>query len=132
MQTHVKVLGWLNVVLGGMGVVIALAVMASAQWLAHLLHNVNAEFEVPVALIQVGVSVVVGVILLTSLPCLVLGFGLLSVRPWGRVLGLVLSAVLLLNFPFGTAVALYGFWVLLKPETEALFRDSAGGSLRPR
>lgn len=133
MEVHVKVLAWLNVVLGGLGVVFALAAMASAQWLAHLLHNVNAEFEVPVALIQVVVTVVLGTILVSSLPCLILGFGLLNFRPWARILGLVLSALLLLNFPFGTAVALYAFWVLLKPETEALFTagaatGSAGGS----
>jgi hypothetical protein len=137
MELHVKVLAWLNVVLGGLGVVFALGAMAGAQWLAEMLHNVNAEFEVPLALIQVLVTVVLGAILVSSLPCLVLGFGLLNLRPWARILGLVLSALLLLNFPFGTVVALYAFWVLLKPETEALFKaaaatGSAGGSLRPR
>lgn len=137
MQTHVKVLAWLNVVLGGMGVVFALGAMASAQWLAQALHDVNAEFEVPLALIQVVVTVILGTILVSSLPCLILGFGLLNFRPWARILGLVLCALLLLNFPFGTAVALYGFWVLLKPETEALFQAAgatnyAGGSRHPR
>jgi len=134
MVTHVKVLAWLNVILGGLGVVCALAAMAVGQWLAHLLHNVNAEFEVPLAIIQVAITVVLGAIVVSSLPCLLLGFGLLNFRPWARILGLVLSAVLLLNFPFGTVVALYAFWVLLKPETEALFAPtgSAGGSLRPR
>lgn len=125
MEVHVKVLAWLNVVLGGLGVVFALAAMASAQWLAHLLHNVNAEFEIPLALIQVVVTVILGTILISSLPCLVLGFGLLNFRPWARILGLVLSALLLLNFPFGTAVALYAFWVLLRPEAEALFNRGA-------
>ncbi len=137
MQTHVKVLAWLNVVLGGMGVVFALGAMASAQWLAQALHDVNAEFEVPLALIQVVVTVILGAIMVSSLPCLILGFGLLNFRPWARILGLVLCALLLLNFPFGTAVALYGFWVLLKPETEALFQAAgatsyAGGSRHPR
>ncbi|MCL4796725.1 MAG: hypothetical protein KJZ84_19330 [Bryobacteraceae bacterium] len=136
MQTHVKVLAWLNVVLGGMGVVFALGAMASAQWLAQVLHDVNAEFEVPLALIQVVVTVILGTIMVSSLPCLILGFGLLNFRPWARILGLLLCALLLLNFPFGTAVALYGFWVLLKPETEALFQPAgatnyAGGSRHP-
>lgn len=137
METHVRILAWLNVVLGGLGVVFALGAMTGAQWLAGLLHNVNAEFEVPLALIQVVVTVILSTIMVSSLPCLVLGFGLLNFRPWARILGLVLSALLLLNFPTGTLVALYAFWVLLKPETEALFKaaavtGSAGGSLRPR
>jgi hypothetical protein len=41
------------------------------------------------------------------------------------VLGLVLAALNLLNVPLGTALSLYAFWVLLKPETEALFKNPA-------
>jgi len=33
----------------------------------------------------------------------------------------VLCAINLLHVPLGTILGLYGFWVLLKPETEALF-----------
>jgi hypothetical protein len=137
MELHVKILAWLNVLLGGLGVACALAAMTVGQWLATVLHNVNAEFEVPLAIIQVGVTVILGAIIVSSLPCLILGFGLLNFRPWARILGLVLSAILLLNFPFGTVVALYAFWVLLKPETEILFKadaatGSAGGNPRPR
>ena len=58
-----------------------------------------------------------------SLPCLVLGYGLMNLRPWARVMGLVLAALNLLNVPIGTAISLYAFWVLLKPETEALFKQ---------
>lgn len=125
MEFHVKVLAWLNVALGGLGVVIALGAMASAQWLARVLHDVNAEFEIPLALIQVSATVVLGTILVSSLPCLVLAFGLLNFRPWARILGLVLSALLLLNFPAGTLVGIYAFWVLLKPETDAVFQAAA-------
>jgi hypothetical protein len=37
-------------------------------------------------------------------------------------LTIILSALHLFNVPFGTALGVYGFWVLLSPETEALFR----------
>ena len=43
MELHVKVLAWLNVVLGGLGVVFALGAMAGAQWLAGVVPNVNAR-----------------------------------------------------------------------------------------
>jgi len=34
---------------------------------------------------------------------------------------IVLSALDLIHIPFGTVLGIYGFWVLLNPETEAMF-----------
>ena len=34
---------------------------------------------------------------------------------------IVLSALHLINIPFGTVLAVYGLWVLLSKETESLF-----------
>ena len=42
-------------------------------------------------------------------------------QSWARIGGLILSALNLLNFPFGTALGFYGLWVLLNKETEAAF-----------
>jgi hypothetical protein len=47
--------------------------------------------------------------------------GLLKFQPWARVLTIVLCAINLLNVPFGTALGIYGLWVLLNSETEQLF-----------
>ena len=122
MATHVRILAWLNIALGTMGILAALAVFAGGQLIPVILAQAAGdEAAIPVAVIQMIVTVVTSIVLVMSLPCLVLGFGLHNFRPWARVLGLVLAAVNLLNIPFGTAISLYGFWVLLKPETEALF-----------
>jgi hypothetical protein len=59
--------------------------------------------------------------MIVSLPCIIAGFGLLRYRQWARTLTIVLSAVNLMNVPLGTALGLYGLWVLLSPETEPLF-----------
>ena len=126
MATHVRILAWLNIALGAMGVLAALVVFAGAQIIpAILTHTGGDEAALPAAVIQLIVTIVVSIILVMSLPCLVLGFGLHNLRPWSRILGLVLAAVNLLNIPFGTAISLYAFWVLLKPETEALFAVEA-------
>jgi len=51
-------------------------------------------------------------------------------RPWARVLTIVISAFDLLHVPFGTALGVYGLWVLLSSQGEALFRkQQAGGSI---
>jgi hypothetical protein len=58
-----------------------------------------------------------------AIPGLVTGYGLLQRKPWARIVGIVLSAISLINIPFGTAIGIYGLWVLLNKETELLFDD---------
>jgi hypothetical protein len=67
------------------------------------------------------------VIAAISLPGLIAGIGLLQFRPWARILTIVLSAIHLLNVPFGTALGIYGLWALLSREGEALFRQPVAG-----
>jgi hypothetical protein len=61
--------------------------------------------------------------LLTSIPGLVAGWGLLKFRPWARILGIVVSILGLLVIPIGTIIGIYGLWVLLNKDTERLFGD---------
>ncbi len=43
-------------------------------------------------------------------------YGVLKVRPWGRVLALIMAFLMLLDLPFGTALGVYTLWVLLPAE----------------
>lgn len=126
MQSHVKVLGILHIVWGGLSVLgglVALIVLGGIGGFATFAdHSEDGAVAFPIlALIGVGVFLIVLVI---SLPGLICGFGLLGYHSWARILGIVVSALELLSFPFGTALGIYGLWVLLKPETEVLFRRS--------
>jgi hypothetical protein len=56
-----------------------------------------------------------------ALPGLVTGYGLLQRKPWARIVGIVLSAINLINIPIGTVIGVYGLWVLLSKDTEPLF-----------
>lgn len=51
------------------------------------------------------------------------GVGLLMKQPWARVTTLVAAALSLLNIPFGTALGIYSFWVLLPSEHEEEYRS---------
>ena len=42
----------------------------------------------------------------------VAAFGLLTRRPWGRVLAIIAAILSLLKFPVGTALGIYTLWVL--------------------
>ena len=65
-----------------------------------------------------GVGVLVAV---TALPNLLAGFGLLGHREWARILALIMAAINAFKVPWGTALAVYTFWALTNPDTEALF-----------
>jgi hypothetical protein len=54
-------------------------------------------------------------------PSIVAGYGLLKWKEWARILTLILSCLAVFNFPLGTAIAVYSFWVLLNNETTPLF-----------
>ena len=43
-------------------------------------------------------------------------------KPWARTLMLVISALHLFHIPLGTALGIYGFFVLLNDETRRLFQ----------
>ena len=52
--------------------------------------------------------------LLLGIPGIVAGYGLLRRRAWGRILAMVVGFLGLVNFPLGTAIGIYTFWVLLQ------------------
>jgi hypothetical protein len=125
MAQHVKILGILHIIYGSLGVFIGLLVFLVMGGIAGLVgvsdHSPDSAVAIP---ILSGIGGLVFVILLAiSLPGIVAGFGLLQFKPWARILTLILSALELFSIPFGTALGIYGFWVLLKPETEQLFNQ---------
>jgi len=81
------------------------------------------EPEVLLAVPVIGAigTMVVGVMLLMSVPSILAGFGLLGHRPWARILALVLSGLGLVNTPLATVLGIYGLWVLLSRATGPLF-----------
>ena len=128
MLTHVKVLGVLNIVLSALGILAGVVLLMIFGGIASLVgladHSDGKLIAIP---ILGGIGALIFVILiLVSIPGIITGVGLLKMRPWARILGIVISALNILNFPFGTAVGVYGLWVLLSNETLALFEGMRG------
>ncbi len=122
MEQHVKILAILHIVLGSLGVLAALTVMAVFGGIAGLIHVTN-NLDVPAApIIGLIGGVLMIIILVLSFPGIIAGIGLLNFRPWARILAIVLSVLDLIHIPFGTALGIYGLWVLLSPQAEPLFR----------
>jgi hypothetical protein len=111
LRDHLKVLGWLYLATGGL--VLLLAAVAGTILGVAGLATAAAELGV----VAFAVSIVIAAVAVPSLIC---GWGLLTYRPWARVLGIVLSALQLGNFPVGTAMGGYGLWVLLNEDAKRL------------
>jgi hypothetical protein len=127
MDTHVKVLAVLYILLSALGLCFALLIFFALGTAASIV-GMSAPPEdaaIAVPILGMGATAVGIFMLLLSLPGFVTGWGLLKLRPWARVLGIVLAAISLINFPVGTAIGVYGLWVLLTRETERLFNAPA-------
>jgi hypothetical protein len=122
MTTHVKVLGVLYIALSALGICAALFVgLAFGTASGVVAANADADAAVALPIIGLAGTALTAFLLAISLPGLIAGIGLLSYKPWARIVTIVLSAINLINIPFGTILGIYGLWVLLNKETEGLF-----------
>ena len=61
------------------------------------------------------------ILIFLSIPNIIGGIGLYKRQKWGRILALLLFFLSLLSIPFGTALGIYGIWVLLNDESKEIF-----------
>lgn len=126
MDTHVKVLGALEIALGCLSLLAAVVitfVFLGGVGAMGFSGDPDAQAAMPLVGF-IGTSIVTFLVVL-SLPGILIGIGLLRRRPWARIAGIVLSVLSLMMIPFGTLVGIYGLWVLFSKETERLFEAQA-------
>jgi hypothetical protein len=123
MQTHVKVLGVLYLAVSGFFLVGALFLILATGSAAGIVGAAAEPEDAAIAIPIIGIAGTALAMFLSvfAIPGLVTGYGLVQRKPWARIVGIVLSAISLINIPFGTALGIYGLWVLLNKETELLF-----------
>ena len=125
MDTHVKVLGSLQIALGAVvlfGALVLVFVFGGVTTAMSASGDPDARVALPI----IGVT---GMALVTCLaavgvPSVIIGIGLIRLRPWARIAGMVISILSLMMIPFGTIVGVYGLWVLFSKDTERLFTPS--------
>jgi hypothetical protein len=84
----------------------------------------DPDAHIAISVLGIIGTIILAIILLTSVPCIVAGIGLLKLAPWARILTLALSVLHLFSIPFGTALGIYGLWVLLSRDTPQPFAAS--------
>ena len=119
LEQHCTILGWINIVGHAVFLIVGLFVFV-------LLTGIGAAVagQDPVApRIRTFVGTGVGLLLAAlSLPGLAAGYGLLTRKPWSRIVALVVGVLGLVNFPLGTAIGIYTLWVLMQPEAVVYFQ----------
>lgn len=116
MRQHVTTLGVLHIAASSVFLVIAAIVFVAVVGGGLISQDRDA---ITVTMI-VGTAVASGFTIF-ALPGIVAGVGLLMFKNWARILTLVLAVLNLANFPLGTALSVYSFWVLLNDDATTLF-----------
>ena len=136
MRDHLRLLGIFNIVWSSISIAVGLIVLLAFGGMAGFLAaaGMNAGdtgrsdgLVVAPFMAVIGFVLVFG-ICLVSLPALIAGIGLVKYRPWSRVLGIIVSILHLFSIPIGTALGVYGLWVLFQPEARQVLE---GGSIVP-
>jgi hypothetical protein len=130
MERHRTLLGALFIALGVSGL-IGMAAVALIFFVGSAAIGIAAAEDpsVPGALgvlpLAVGLFICAAVSV-STIPSFVAGYGLLRGRAWARVWSLVAGVLNLPCMPFGTAVAVYAFWVWLQEDRVPREAGAAG------
>ena len=123
-REHVRILAVLNIVMGSLGLLLGICFLLFFGGLG-VFASLAGKSD-PDAFMAIPVMGAVGGIVFVALfvfaaPQIIGGIGLLKGQGWARILMIVFSALGLLSVPIGTAMGIYGLWVLLNDETARMF-----------
>jgi hypothetical protein len=130
MRTHITLVGWIHVIynlLAVVAVVGGVVLWIGTSGAIGLGTTLSGDMTPQGGAALGGLLSILGLLvgcgmLVPSLPGFLGGIGCLRERPWARLLLILVSALHVLTFvPTGIAIGLYSLWVLLQPETKAIF-----------
>ncbi len=119
LASHVHLLGIFWMIIGGLFALGAFGCLVSGSMMGVFMRAGSPDANVPehVRLIMPAIIWSVGIFLaILAVVGFAAGYGLLKVRPWARVLAIVLGFLALLHIPLGTALGIYTLVILLPSE----------------
>ena len=119
MKDHINILGYLHIAFGILGLFIGIGIFLFFTGLAILPDDI----EGPAVLLILGWGIG-GLLVITSIPEIIAGIGLLKRKSWARILTIILGFLNLIDIPLGTILGIYTLWVLLKEESVQYFTPS--------
>lgn len=116
LRTHVPILGWLLIIGHAIFLVIGVFVFLLLAGIGAVSGDRQA-----LAILFVVATFVAVLMAALSIPGIIAGYGLLKRRNWGRVLGIIVAILNLLNFPIGTLLGGYALFVLMQTSASEYF-----------
>ncbi len=123
-ESHIRLLGILWVAISALSLVAAVVLFVLGNAFFPHLQAIANDPNVPVTFLCTLMNVLGFVVLIKAGLSCATGVGLIRREPWARMLALVMSFLALLSVPFGTALGIYGLWVLLPAESERQYEAS--------
>ena len=125
MATHVKVIAAIFVFIGVVWAVITVLGPAILATLAGVVST-SGDPDAAVGATILGFAGVAVTLFAGTLTAafLITAWGLVKLKPWARIVGIIMAAICLTSFPVGTAFGIYALIILFKKDTEALFAPS--------
>jgi len=118
MQKHITAVAALHIGFGILGIVVGLVLFALLSGVGMFIQDYEAQFILWIVGVSLGAFLII-----VSIPGVIAGIGLLKYKNWARILTLIISAIDLLNIPFGTALGIYSIWALVQEDTIQIFND---------
>ena len=129
MRAHVNLLGLLQLTWGGMGLLLGASLLLLGVGAAAIARQPEADpltaGATAVLFVMFAIAVAAG-----GWASVWAGRAIQRHRSAGRTGALLLAVMNLFVLPFGTALAIYTFWVLLHNEVRALFEAASDAERR--
>ena len=122
MKSHVNFLGVLQATWGAIGLVLAVSLLLLAGGAAAIVRSSSADSWTAMAtsLLFLLFAAALG---LGGWANMWVGRALRQLRPAGRTGAFIVAVINLFVLPWGTALAIYSFWVLLHHDARAMFGE---------
>ncbi len=118
---HYYFLGILYLVFGALGVIGGILAFMVIAGVGFFSGSIAAS-----GITAIIATVVLVITILTSLPGLIIGYGLIKRWCWVRIPTIIIGILNLPGFPFGTILGIYTLWLFLNDESNRYYRSICG------
>lgn len=122
MEQHIKVVSVLYIILGILGIVLAVGilVLGAGTVTTILAQEDSSEARVGAAWAGGCLTFIAVMFGLMAIPSILAGWGLSQRKSWARTLTIILAILSLPQFPVGTAIGVYTLVIMFNDETKRI------------
>ena len=122
MEQHIKVLSVLFIILGILGIVVAVAFMLLGAGTAATILSQDHGSDARIGAAWAGgcITFIAALFGIMAIPSIIAGWGLSQHKSWARILTIILAILSLPQFPVGTAIGIYALVILFNEESKRI------------